>query len=172
MLLSGDLIHAEEMRKFNSEVEKQEIDERHKEMRREYERARLNLIAKQAQEVEQRKAEQSIETGILGENERKDLQTKMRRIEAVEKTLEEEKDYGKFCARKYKRDCKIVLPPTVLTSVKEFGVVGSRKGSPIGSPEWRELRERSVATPLPLSSLRVKHYKGRKLVRGRRRADR
>jgi hypothetical protein len=168
MLLSGDLMGADQMKRINAQTEKVELQVRHREMAGSFEVARANLMAKQATDVDRLRFQQEGEMKWLGESERKDLAVKARRVEATQKVLTEEKDYSNFMTKKFRKSADIVVPATV-APCREVGgdlpPLARGKSVPPGVASMMEIRKRIPVSRLPLGPLAVKHYQPPSLVK-------
>jgi hypothetical protein len=162
MLLCGMYDRAEQMKKISAAAEKGEVAGRQREMTTHFGIARANLNARQRAEADKLRTDQESRARILGENERREMAVRTRRVEATERVLAEEKDYQKFVSRTYRHPPECICPATVLATkggTDDLPVIPRGKTAPAGSAEWAELRRREFVTRLPLPPLAIRHYR-------------
>jgi hypothetical protein len=167
MMLCGMYEQADKMKRINARAEKAELQDRRAEMSDHFAIARTNLSWRQQKEFEKLRTQQDGKIKMLGEDERKDIAAKTKRVEATERVLAEERDYEKFVTKRYKKPPSWTLPSTVMTSKgasEDLPVIPRGKMAPAGSAEWADLRKRQFITRLPLPPLAVRHYKPPSLI--------
>jgi hypothetical protein len=168
MLLSGDLMGADQMKKINVHTEKVELQQRQREMTDHFELARAQLKKRQELDTEKLRMDQEYQQKHLADREKFDLVVKTRRVEATQRIFTEEKDYARFITKKFRKSAEIVVPTTVVAyrDVKgDLPAIARGKIAPPGVAQMLELRTRIEVTRLPLAPLAVKHYRPPPLVK-------
>jgi hypothetical protein len=163
MLLCGNLAAADQLKKVNAQAEKSDLQRRQREMSEHFGKARANLLEKQRFELERLRMIHDGDAQIFNERERRDMLVKTRRLEATQAILVDEKDFGRFIAKKTKRNSMTIVPSTVMTirdAPEDLPVIPRGKTVPAGMAEMSELRKKIVVTRLPLLPLAIRHYKG------------
>jgi hypothetical protein len=168
LVLCGNLTGADQMKRINAQTEKVELRQREQEMGTHFAIARENLRRKHDRDADKLRMEQESDMKIQGENERKDLLAKSKRLEITQRMLVEEKDDQKFMTKKFHRSAEIVVPATVLRC-KERGedlpAIAHGKAVPPGVAPMLEVRKKIVVTRLPLAPLPIKHFRPPPLFR-------
>jgi hypothetical protein len=168
LVLCGNLTGADQMKRINAQTEKVELKHREQEMGTHFAIARENLTRKHNHEAEKLRMDQESDLKIQGENERKDLLAKAKRLEAAQGIFAEEKDNDRFFRKKFHRSEEIVVPATVLTC-KERGedlppLAPGRSVPPSVAP-MMEVRKKVIVTRLPLAPLPIRHFRPPPLVK-------
>ncbi|OHT10218.1 hypothetical protein TRFO_20509 [Tritrichomonas foetus] len=162
MLLIGEYEGAEQMKKINAQLEKAETLDRKQEMMNSFLAAQSNLISRQKSELTRLISEQTKKLDLLNEFERKDIEVKVKRLTVTQSFLDEEKDFNKFVAKKYKRPASCIVPNTVMASrdaPQDLPPLPRGKLVPHTVSDLLAVRKRAIVTPLPLPPFAVRKYK-------------
>ena len=165
MLLAGMYEEADEMKQLNKKREKLEIADKEIDMKNHFLIARSQLIQKQQQETNKalNLYEDSQKQTV---KERQDLDIKTKVLEKTQRNFDNESDFNRYAAKKYKRPGTSIMPTTVMT----FRDVGDDipplpKGKfiPRSIGDMMQVRSKPIVTPLPLRPISVKQYKPPKI---------
>jgi len=159
MLINEYYEAAEKQNKINSIIEKKETTEQLKRFEGKYLEEKQQLLDAQTNDLMQFESEEKTKYEILLVNEKEDILIKQRRVDALSRILEDEKDFGKFVAKRYKCPKERVQPPTV-TNFGGIDLPALTKGrlAPIGHEEMHQIKNRSYVSPLSLPILNSKVF--------------
>ena len=164
LAMTGRFLEAEEWRKMNEKNEKLEIKEQIRRLEQKYEAERANLIYFQNSAAKSILGQQERQRNLLAEREKKDMDIKQKKLENIQRHLEEEKNFNNFCAKTYKRDPSYVLPPTVTTispwgATDDIPAIPPGKSIPRGVEETMKIHQKPRTQPFNLPALKLKKYK-------------
>ena len=164
LVITGRFQEADQWRKMNEKNEKAEIKEQVRKLTQKYEIERSNLINLQSEDSKQILFQQEVERGLFAEKERRDIDVKKKTLDNIQRHLEEEKNFFNFCARTYKREPSVVLPPTVITTSafgtgEDIPTMPQGRIFPRGVEDKMRIHQKPRTTPLNLPVLKFKKYK-------------
>ncbi|EAX87703.1 hypothetical protein TVAG_014420 [Trichomonas vaginalis G3] len=160
LAMTGRFVEAEQQKKMNMQNDKRMVQEQFSKLQKHYEDMRAELIQNQEKDVQKLLSQQDIKRKLLVEKENFKIGRKKKALENVNRTIEAEKKFANFCARTYKRDPSIVLPPTVIanpTSV-DLPPMPPSKIHPRGVEDKVRISSKPQFVPLALPQLKIKKY--------------
>jgi hypothetical protein len=157
MLLIGDFLGADVLRRINKRFEAAEITAKYEMYQASFEIARGKLLSDQQADIDALKWDQEFAYNWLKKQAADEIETCVRRVECLKRVLEEEARLEAFVARKFKKPVEIVLPMTVtLDGGDDIPPSGKTR---IGIGKISRLREANETGPLALPKLRVRPAK-------------
>lgn len=169
MLLAGMYTEADQMKRINARLEKREITDRKFEMGHHFKLARGALIHKQSEEVDNVKMDIVIGDDIFNMREKRELDVRLKRLQATQRNLEDEKNVDNFVAKRFKRPKTAVVPSTVMVTKDTYDDIPVRpRGNSTMSHNVQDMmtiRKKNIVTPLPIQPLAIKKYKTQKIVK-------
>ena len=163
MALIGDLVGAHEMSKIVKRTEKIEASQKYENMMMTFEKERANLMLQQDQARDMLIAQQNQKRNNM-QKQRDEINAQYkRRIQALERVIQDDADIEKFCAKKFKRSADTVIPMSATTvGGDDIPTTGKMRAAPLNLAGLMSYRENSVPTPLQLPTLRIKRAKSAK----------
>jgi hypothetical protein len=132
MVLAGQLEAAEEVKRANRQSERQEAQNQYQNMMDSFENVRAKLVADQASEMEKLRMEQELKLKNMLKDEEAAMEVCHKRIAATQRKWEEESDFEKFTAKKFKKSADCVLPTTVFNPADDLPKLSRARG--MGKP--------------------------------------
>lgn len=162
MLLCGMFEQAEQMKKVNTKNEKEEMMLKQVEREAHFEYAYQQLVKRAQEENQILILTQQFELQLLNEKESNEMEKLNRRLAATTMNLNEEKNFDYFIAKRFRKSSSDIMPATCYVS-HETGIdlpaLSLGHSTPPGFDRMKEIRSKSVVTPLPLPPLKAKKFK-------------
>ena len=169
MLLAGMYTEADQQKRANSHMEKREIASRNFEMGHHFKLARSALIHKQGEEVDNVKMDIVIGDELFSLKERREIDVRMKRLQATQRTLDDEKNVDNFVAKRYKRPTSTVVPATVMVTREKIDDIPVKSKGPVtvsqNAQDMMTIRKKNLVTPLPIQPLSIRKYKTQKILK-------
>jgi hypothetical protein len=166
LVLIGDFVTAEEVRRINHRIEKAETVESYETLAESYEFMREQMIADHEDEKRHMIQGHDRQRCALARRKREDMDRLTNRQTSVQNVLEDEGTFGNFIARKFKKPDDFIVSMMVAQGGGDDIPLAKRAIISRDAENYRRFRESSVATPLNLPPLKVKPVKkGKKSAR-------
>jgi hypothetical protein len=166
LALTGDFEAAESVRRRNLRLERDEVAGRASQMEGTFEVNRTMLLAEQDVEMRDLAKNHELKRGILRVRQAQGTEVVTNRQIAVNNMLQEEGDYARFMARKFKKPPGVVVPMSVALGPNADLPVPKLNTVSREAETMMHVRAASVATPLNLPPLKAKPVRKSKVGKG------
>ena len=162
LLLLGDYTEATQQRKINTQSEKEETSERFREYSSSFEGAQKRLLKKHESEVREFNQTKQIQWEILMKKENAELERHTKRVESLQRILEEEGKIENFVAKKFKHGPEMVLPLSVTCAGgDDIPTMGKTRMEQKTESVWVRFRGTTNVPALSLPPLKFKKIRNK-----------
>ena len=176
LALTGDLMGAHRMQRTIKRSEQAEAIQKAAEMKQTFQVEQKNLMNKHDTEMEHLEMAHELALQTIQKQANDEISVAQKRVGIYEQMLEDESNMDKFCAKKFKKDSKVLVPMCVtINGGDDIPTSGSTRAAPRNTSVLMNYREASVSTRLQLPKLKIKRPKSstarRSEAKGKRKKD-
>ena len=160
LALTGDLMGAHRMQRTIKRKEAAEASQKALEMKQTFQVEQKNMMNKHDVEMEHLEMAHELARQTIQKQAEDEILVAQKRVEIFERMLEDESNLDKFCAKKFKKDSKVLVPMCVtINGGDDIPTSGATRAAPRNTSVLMNYREASVSTPLQLPKLKIKRPK-------------
>ena len=160
MALTNDLIGAHNIHKRILKAEQAEAKEKSREMMQSMLAQQNNLVNQLNIEMENViQSQETMKSNLQRQNEQ-EVQVAARRVEILQRILNEESNINNFCSKKFKKSADKVVPMAVtINGGNDIPTCGKTRSAPRNTSVLMSFRESTISSPLQLPKLKFKRPK-------------